>query len=822
MRLRQATLSCYFVLSAGSAFFHSSMNTIPVVVNASSADDLLLSYARFSLPLKRGEYWKAPDVELTDSSGAHFPAQAEELTRWPDGSLRMIHLCVAARGGDYRTNLADGDGLQSPPKLQVQAHGDTVEVENGNLRALLGGPALIRSVKCGGQEYFDDSALNIEVEDGQGRTFTARKFHEVKAEVETCGSLRAVVALHGKCSDGGTNFLDFRIRFEFLAGVEGFSLSYCFFNRERGVDFFDVNAISLSLQMAHVAQPEYSVCQINHGIFGDAHIATTRQALHIAVDDSRVRPHVENFEALGDGTDYPFYLENGKTDVQNWAALSDGARCIVVEMDDFHLLRPKNLLLEDGMARFGIWPREAGVLDLQQGRSREVTVRVAVTLAGAPQSHGDAAARIAQLRDVWRAQLPHEVYAAAQFFDQSRVLSFDPNKHPRFEGWLDKMASGLHSVARFFDLGDSTDSGYRSTYTPLGRQRRVRGEDGGARWFSSGYGHPALAMNDLEDFEPVWVNNEYDVLFAIGTEYLRTGDLTLLQKLKWFARHTIEVDFLHHSDHKWLHRAQPAHSARHTTTGAYPSHFWTQGLAQYYMLTGDPDALEIIIALADKTIENLDDPILSQRTSGLNREVGWGVLSLVCAYEASGDQLYDDYARRILDGIIAEGLPHDLPNFSFGHTSMLLAARQFLQVHEGEGDEYFDVVRSWFLSWVDLAIECSREAPRTKNDKTVKFGAYDYTVRAAARGGMWAQSARRGIFESHSLALDSLAYAHEISGDLKYIVAGLRSLEVLLESPRFQSPTAEGKPFAMSHRTWINFLQGAAKTDLLEQWEYRY
>lgn len=799
------------------------MKSFPLVINSSPADVLPLQYARVSLPLARGAFFDAPAASVKDHEGHSTPCQGEVLAHWPDASIRVLHLTMQARGGDYVAEVGAAESSPIPPQtISVEGDDTTVTVTNGGMRARIGGANLIESIIVGEREYFAADGIEVLITNANDQIFRANSCKEIRTEIETAGPLRAVIAVRGKCTLDTQTFLDFRLRFKFLAGVEGFSLSYAFLNLERGADFNEVQAIELRLQLNDAAQAEYSVCQKHHGVFGLSKIATASKAISINVDDSQMPAHIENFEALNDETDYPFYLEDGKSNVENWAAIATQNKCsLIVEMDDFHLLRPKTLRLEDGTVRFGIWPREAGVLQLQQGRSREVTVRVALLDGSTPITREAASARIAQLRDVWRAQLLPEIYASANFFDQSRVLEFDPQQHPRFEGFLDRISS-LQSVARFFDLGDTPDSGYRQSYMPLGRQKRMRGEDGGARWFSTGYGNAALALNDLEDFEPVWVNNEYDVVFAIGTEYLRTGDLTLFQKLRWFSRHTIEVDFLHYSDHKWLHRAQPAHSARHTTTGAYPSHFWTQGLAQYYFLTGDPDALEIIIALADKTIENLDDPELGAMNKGLNREVGWGVLTLVCAYEASGQKRFDDYARKILDDIIAEGLPSDLPTFSFGHTSMLIAARQYLQVHEGESDEYLQTLRDWFLSWVDLAIVCLASAPQNQAGHAVKSGSYDYTVRAGLRGGLWARASRRGVFEPRSLALDCLAYAYEISGDESYIHNGLLSLEAFLDSNHYHSPVMEGKPFAMTYRTWINFLQAASKLGLLQQWEYEY
>ena len=568
--------------------------------------------------------------------------------------------------------------------------------------------------------------------------------------------------------------------------------------------------MELELRLAGACDARHTVYQQSHGLFSMlGRMVTTPQPLDIAVDDVKSSTHVRNYPALGDPVDYPFYLNPPCDKIDSWAVVSDGRRAMQVEMDDFHLLRPKSLVLEGDTARFGIWPGWAGVLALQQGRSRQVTVRVAFSDKGPPASQEVAIAATEQLRNVWRAQIPQEVYGEADFFDQGRVLPYRPDLYPRFEQWLGIMSYGLNSVATFFDLGDTPDSGYQSTYIPVGnRIRRVRGEDGGRRYFSTGMHHPATKHNCLDDFEVVWVNNEYDVIYAIGTEYLRTGNMSLFEKLCWWSRHTIDVDFLHYSDHRWLNRAQPAHSERHTSTGAYPSHFWTQGLAQYYMLTGDPDALEVIIALADKTIENLEDPIMGEICSGLNREIGWGILTMICAYEASGLKRFDDYARELLDREIKCGIPDDIPSFNFALASIMLGARQYLEVHRGE--KKAAPVRRWVLAFVDRAIQSSRRPSTNWTQRDVMW--------APGHMGM----PRSGIFGAYSLSLDPIAYAYEITGDRRYIEAGMRSVEAFLDTESFRTPIHEGKPYAMVYRTFINFLKPAADMGLLAEHGYKH
>jgi len=808
----------------------------PIFVNPSPADSLPVQYARVTFPLDKGAAESMPDVTIKTAKGEFLPVQSELLASWPDGSPRALHLTFPAAGGTYEATVqhaGSSSGPASKDAIWLEQHPEgSVTVTTGRLSATVGGVGLVESIRLNGREMIGAGGIDVRVLDERERYFTATAATVVETEIETAGPLRTIVAVKGKCTLAGTSvegelpeetFLNFRLRFEFLAGVEGFGLAYTFHNLERGRDYFNVQAIELDLKLSATGQALHTIYQRSHGLFStEGRMVTTPEPLHIAVDFEKARTHITNFEALSDATTYPFYLNPPPDVVSTWAAVSDGDRSLQVEMENIEMMRPKSLDVVGHSARFGVWPREAGMLELQQGRSRQVTVFVALSDSGPPANYGEGATRTAQLADVWRAQLPQETYAAANFFDQARVLPFDPGKHPRFENWLSTMAFGLNTVTNFFDFGDTPDSGYQRTYIPLGgRIRRIRGEDGGPRYFEAAMHYPATHLNNLDDFEPVWVNNEYDVIWAIGTEYLRTNNMAMFRKLCWFSRHTIDVDFLHYSDHKWLNRAQPAHSERHTTTGAYPSHFWSQGLAQYYMLTGDPDALEVIIALADKTIENLDDSIGGVLHHGLNREIGWGILTMICAYEASGIERFDAYARELIDREIALGLPHDLPVFSFGHTSILLGTREYLQIHAG--DPNAEPVRRWLLEFVDLAIRCSREAPPETEEEAPKVsGTYSYDQEFVKKGKAHSAKARSGMFSTHSIALDPLAYAYEITGDEKYIAAGRRTLEFLVDSPAFRTPPHEGKPFAMVNRTFINYLKYAAELGYLVEYEYKH
>ena len=423
--------------------------------------------------------------------------------------------------------------------------------------------------------------------------------------------------------------------------------------------------------------------------------------------------------------------------------------------------------------------------------------------------------------EVHRCQLPPSIYADAAFFDQARVLSHRPDRHPRFEGWFRAMTK-LQTVASFFDLGDTPDRHYLTTYLPLGYSNRVSHPDDEAPRIFTHSGRFGQCFDKLHDYEPIWTNNEYDVIFCLGTEFLRTANMQIFRLLRWFARHTIEVDFLCYSDYPGLHRAQPAHSARHTSTGAYPSHFWTQGLAQYYFLTGDEDAREVITALAEKTIWYFDHPVLGGLHAGLNRELGWAVLTLVSAYEATGEERFDRYALKLIRSVMDEGLPRDIPDLNFGHTSFLLGCRSYLQVHEGEPES--GPLLEWYLKMVDFAILCSR---RTPEDPAAITPRLSYEFDLLERGAAHHRQPRPGILPGYA-ALDCLAYAYERTGKRSYLRAGLRTLEAFLDGNPgyfgsnvcFRHPSNEGKAFAMTYRTWICFFGALDREEMLGRYEY--
>ncbi|NQU11679.1 hypothetical protein HQ590_12870, partial [bacterium] len=267
------------------------------------------------------------------------------------------------------------------------------------------------------------------------------------------------------------------------------------------------------------------------------------------------------------------------------------------------------------------------------------------------------------------------------------------------------------------------------------------------------------------------------------------------------VRHNIEVDFLHYSDHRWLHRATPAHSARHTTTGAYPSHFWTQGLLEYYCLTGDPDALEVALALGDATIARFDDAELRPAMWGFNREIGWSILSLACLYDVTREERFVPLLKELVEFVV-------------GYDRQAFAGAVNLSSGNDRQSLNRQIVGNFFgyasmVEGVDLYATTTSRADVVTWLQRFCHDLADEGLNAAREGSM------PGI--NFSMALIT---GYERTQDERF----LRLMTMLLDQLYWNAPGLQGggsiKPVGAAYHGLTRLLGHAWRSGLLDQYEY--
>jgi len=783
-------------------------------------------YSFFSIPLPRGRFRGRLEAHVSQSSGESSgkPLELWELGRWPDGSLRVVQGLIPGRAGTVALEIAQASPEQ--PEIAVQAiepgrsfafHGHRLEWDRATG---------LYTLSHEGRTYFDPAAFDL--------AFQAPGRHVVPCGIEPgCQGagvrvvhhrrewlrLEAFLAATGENAGFG---LRFRLQWDLFKGVPGCVLSVMAIHDRPHCDPLELESVHVGLGLS-AGEILHGVRQKRSGFeMTESRSVETAAPLQIRAEGCVLRPRIVNFEALGDCAEYGPHLNPPPGEVDSLCWLRAGGQRLLLDLEQMAELRPKGIRLENGRAIMEIWPEWAGKLRWRQGCRRQVRLALGVLEACGEPDFAAMRRLASSLLDTQRARVSVDAFREAAFFDIPWLPPHRADLHPRIEGWFEA-TSTLRTVAGFFDFGDTPDSHYTRTYYPLGRVPLREGNTGSTPELGITSLRATKAVGGMDGRDPVFVNNEYDVLHCLASEAIRSGNSLLFRQLGWFARHTVEVDFICHSDWETRHRAQGAHSVGHTSGGAYPSHFWTQGLAQYYYLTGDDDAREVIAALADKTLWYFSHPRLSKLGSGINREMGWAVLTLVSAYEVTLEEKYLQGAEALMATVLADPLPPDLPVFSFGHTSLLLGCKAYIEALER--DERTRTVREWYLAVVRLAVESGWAVPARAEMGAKPKLSYDFE--RLEKGAAAAVRPRSGVFSGYG-ALACLAYAWRLSGDREFIRAGIRTIEVFFdgtpgyfsESLVFRNPLPEGKPFAMSYRTFAEYFAALDECGWLEQFEF--
>jgi len=753
------------------------------------------------VPFPAGAVLDPVTLAVTGPDGEARPTGGRVLARHPDGSIRWCLVSFGARSaGEHRVHWTGTPSLSPDPVVELRQQDDTWTIDNGRLRVTLRetGPGIFGEIVCDGHAYLEiPENFHFCVDNASTRHETQRFVRIIEST-----PLRTRVRVEGAhFTADGAHKLNYHLDVEIWAGQPALRLDYHYFNLEKGVSSQHIQRIAMDVNWAlgpktkrHFLQKNYGLHYVARHVFNEAPVA-------IVANVERSVPHVENPDMLLDDVKYPFYLKPPLVNTDEWLGTGDGKHSVYLRLSDFSAAVPNRLTSEKRSMGAEFWPTTAEPLDLPQGRSRRQTVTLTF-LAGETSESGTGkrsnapvqapkgvAAQLQSLIHEGRASIHPDWTAYCNAFKQAQALPY--RSHARMEDNLANLVR-LDMPCTKFDVGD-TDSHYNN-----GRSGHfLPGAPEIPRKFPRS--NPTQTYLDLT--EPVWTNNEYDAIHVFCKELMRTGRFKLWDTLRLAARHNIEVDFLHYSDHRWHHRATPAHSINHTTTGAYPSHFWTQGLLEYYCLSGDPDALEVACALGDKTIEFFSDPEQRKMLWGFNREIGWSVLSLACLVDITGEERYMNLLEEMVEylvgfdrdayrgGINLSGgndhwnMNRQIVNCFFGYASMMEGIDLYLDLTDRKD------VAVWLEKFChDLA---------------------DEALNAAREGQM------RGIDFGTALGI-----GFERTGDKRF----LQMTGLVLDRAYWNAPGAIGngsaKPVAHAYRGLARILGHAWSHQRLDRYEY--
>jgi hypothetical protein len=279
-----------------------------------------------------------------------------------------------------------------------------------------------------------------------------------------------------------------------------------------------------------------------------------------------------------------------------------------VAVQDFWQQFPKAVTISSDAIRLGLYPAEAAdPFDMDAGVAK--THRILISL-GQPPIGSKAEEKFRAFEQPLFAQAPPQWYCDSGVFGD--LAPFDFDLFPDYETLTE--ASG--------------DKFIKSMATGL------------RNWGDVYYGGPYKGKNS-------YMNLEYDVPHNFILQFARTGQRKYLDAARRMTQHQADIDTNHKTGWQWKH------SPRHTEIQAEFGHTFSRGLLENYYLTGNRSTFEAAITLGNYFIKQIRNP----REMGNERQIGWGLISLLPVYEATWDAKYLEAVRAAVDRLAAEQEP---------------------------------------------------------------------------------------------------------------------------------------------------------------------
>jgi len=389
---------------------------------------------------------------------------------------------------------------------------------------------------------------------------------------------------------------------------------------------------------------------------------------------------------------------------------------------------PKALKVSKKTLSIDILPEEYGRLKYYRGMAKRHSIFLHLHRGDEPIEAINKRSLMLQQMD--KPILPAYVYEQSGCFPNF----FAKNKNVTFESSLINMADNRGKAFGILHWGDCPDSGYSQ-----------QGRGGGAN---------------------VWTNNEYDFPYAAIKLYARSGVRRMLDYALVAGAHLADIDVCHYDPDPLRHGAQIEHSKDHVTGNVEISHEWVEGLLAYYHQTGDSFAYDAAIGIGQNIMRHLDEPKYHKKGEINARETGWALRALIALYRETND---------------AHWLTH--ADFIVSHFT------DWKEIYGGWFAPYTDhtVVRVPFMISVAVAslIRYYRVKPREDVKAMIIDAMEDLIDNAILENGLFYYKDLPSLDKAgrNPIVLEALACAYELTGDEKYLRAGIPTFMKYVNQP---------------------------------------
>ncbi|MCA9498450.1 MAG: hypothetical protein KC588_04560 [Nitrospira sp.] len=676
-----------------------------------------------------------------------IPLQAQVTTRWNDQSIQWALLDFLMNVEPHETMSCRLECQESPlshpqdATLSFTQHSDDNVVETGAASFFLNPMVFtpFKRVVVDGVDRLDERRTSFILTDVKGQRHEPQISRMV---VESHGPVRLTLRFDGVFSNNDIAAFRFIARLSFFAGSTTVMLKFTLHNPQAarhpggcwdlgddGSLFFKDFSWQLALRESGKSE---------HGWNVDSHepmSSAETSSLEIYQDSSggpnwnspnhvnrfgQVRQRYPGYRVMRDGV----VLQEGKRATPS-LSIKQADIALSGTIQHFWQNFPKALEAEDQQIRLRLFPHQFDDdYELQGGEQKTHTCVVAFTKSVSPEL------AVNWIHDSLRPVISPEWYAGTK-----AIPYLSPRSEQKNVGY-----------AQYIDTAIQEPDSWVS--------RREQIDEYGWRHFGEVYAdHEAVNSSVSPPFISHY-NNQYDVIYGLVIEYLRTGEERWFLLMQDLVKHVIDIDIYHtredrpayngglfwHTDH-YADAATATHRTYSrmnrekygacSSYGGGPSneHNYTTGLLCYHFLTGDPLGAEAVQGLADWVI-NMDDPQgtilgkLDRRPTGLasstverayhgpGRGAGNSVNALIDAYVLTKEKCYLLKAEELIQRCIHprdDISRHQLEDIEhrWSYTVFLAAVGKYLdwKVAEGELDQRFVYARAALLHYAEWMVE---------------------------------------------------------------------------------------------------------------------
>lgn len=548
----------------------------------------------WGVPFGQGRLFDKEHVRLTDAEGNSVPLQTEVLHSWPDGSIHWLLLdFMASEESAYKmiygtqvTPIPAEDGIES------QQDESAITVDTGTLSFIVsrGSDRLAEDITLKGEEGPSGQYLTGQVTTRDG--WIHNHFHTVNQEIaiETKGEQRTTVLCSGELVYGERKFGRFTCRIHAYKGKPYLRIFFRIFNDT------DVPAQLVEEFLLRLQTPLTE----GEAILGDQSLTTT------SAETGRllVRQHKHDQYEIFEGNDA---RRSSGEHWQGTITLQTQKIGVSGQVRHFAQQYPKRMWAgSGGQVVFDLFTRtiEYEQYVMTRGEAKRHEIMLYFHKGAADQANIQSAFRTFESPPIL---ISPEWYAEHQAFGRGAALT--PEAFPEMHKWM---------------LGRYTPS--LTCTVPIGLRN----------WPDS------YSDSIYSAYRGTWGNMYQEVDYGAYILALLGGSREWFDYAEAYQRHFMDIDICHyHPDPSYV-GASYGISPYHTGHEPYALNAPLGGLFILHYLTGDPDAWDSAVGIADW---------LHARNTGLGagsgRAVGWPLRSSVIAYENTYDEKHLQVGERL-------------------------------------------------------------------------------------------------------------------------------------------------------------------------------